>query len=123
MTQIPISMEQPAQSQVPLPHACTECRRRKQKCDRQWPCNHCQKRKVVDQCRFKDDSTTPDQPEGAWAASSDVKRKLEQNSSDDERDTDAAEVLEAIGYSRGHVLAKLDEEVHYFHPLPFFLTY
>lgn len=104
-----ISMEQPVQSRVPLPHACTECRRRKQKCDRQWPCNHCQRRKVVDQCRFKDDKS--EQLEGAWAASSDVKRKLEQHSSDDERDTEAVEVLEAIGYSRGHVLAKLDEEV------------
>ena len=100
-----ISIDPTVQS-PPLPHACTECRRRKQKCDRQWPCNHCQKRKVVDLCRFKDD-----QPESAWASAPDTKRKLDQNSSDDERDTDAAEVLEAIGYSRGHVLAKLDEDV------------
>ncbi|KAH8651161.1 hypothetical protein BX600DRAFT_387814 [Xylariales sp. PMI_506] len=36
--------------------ACSECQRRKQKCDRQWPCNHCQKRKVPDQCRFRHDA-------------------------------------------------------------------
>ncbi|KAH8173422.1 fungal specific transcription factor domain-containing protein [Sarocladium implicatum] len=32
--------------------ACTECQRRKQKCSREWPCNHCLKRKVPDQCSF-----------------------------------------------------------------------
>lgn len=36
------------------PHSisCTECQRRKQKCSRQWPCNHCQSRKVLHMCHF-----------------------------------------------------------------------
>ncbi|KAL9574794.1 hypothetical protein ACKAV7_001206 [Fusarium commune] len=34
--------------------ACTECARRKQRCNREWPCSGCQKRKVADKCRFKD---------------------------------------------------------------------
>ncbi|KAM3488966.1 hypothetical protein MY3957_007727 [Beauveria namnaoensis] len=32
--------------------SCSECQRRKQKCNREWPCNHCLKRKVADKCRF-----------------------------------------------------------------------
>jgi len=32
--------------------SCTECQRRKQKCSRQWPCNHCQSRKVPHMCHF-----------------------------------------------------------------------
>ncbi|KAH7324993.1 fungal-specific transcription factor domain-containing protein [Stachybotrys elegans] len=32
--------------------ACTECARRKQKCSREWPCNHCIRRKVPTECRF-----------------------------------------------------------------------
>ncbi|KAF2625222.1 hypothetical protein BU25DRAFT_412673 [Macroventuria anomochaeta] len=32
--------------------SCTECQRRKQKCSREWPCNHCQARKVAHLCQF-----------------------------------------------------------------------
>ncbi|KAF1960472.1 hypothetical protein CC80DRAFT_489604 [Byssothecium circinans] len=32
--------------------SCTECQRRKQKCSREWPCNHCQVRKVPHLCQF-----------------------------------------------------------------------
>ncbi|KAF2690949.1 hypothetical protein K458DRAFT_412264 [Lentithecium fluviatile CBS 122367] len=32
--------------------SCTECQRRKQKCSREWPCNHCQARKVPHLCQF-----------------------------------------------------------------------
>ncbi|KAL2845700.1 fungal-specific transcription factor domain-containing protein [Aspergillus pseudoustus] len=35
--------------------ACTECQRRKQKAsqlDREWPCNHCQARKIAHLCKF-----------------------------------------------------------------------
>ncbi|KAL4959613.1 uncharacterized protein BDV14DRAFT_184360 [Aspergillus stella-maris] len=32
--------------------ACTECQRRKQKCSRTWPCNHCQGRKIAHLCKF-----------------------------------------------------------------------
>ncbi|KAL2820761.1 fungal-specific transcription factor domain-containing protein [Aspergillus granulosus] len=32
--------------------ACAECQRRKQKCSREWPCNHCQARKIAHLCKF-----------------------------------------------------------------------
>lgn len=32
--------------------SCVECYRRKQKCDRKWPCNHCLDRKVGHLCQF-----------------------------------------------------------------------
>ncbi|CAN8097712.1 unnamed protein product [Discula destructiva] len=32
--------------------SCLECQRRKQKCSREWPCNHCQARKVPHLCQF-----------------------------------------------------------------------
>ncbi|KAF2872342.1 hypothetical protein BDV95DRAFT_491779 [Massariosphaeria phaeospora] len=35
-----------------LTSSCSECQRRKQKCSRQWPCNHCQSRKVPHLCQF-----------------------------------------------------------------------
>ncbi|KAF4457671.1 putative transcriptional regulatory protein C3C7.04 [Fusarium austroafricanum] len=92
-----------------LRSACTECHRRKQKCNRQWPCNNCQKRKVADQCRFKDDSKGSPS-EDAWAPSVDVKRKRDMRGLDDDSDSDVGDVLEAIGYSRLHLLTKLDQD-------------
>ncbi|KAL4934729.1 uncharacterized protein BDV17DRAFT_250038 [Aspergillus undulatus] len=32
--------------------SCSECQRRKQKCSRTWPCNHCQGRKIAHLCKF-----------------------------------------------------------------------
>ncbi|PHH64565.1 hypothetical protein CDD81_4344 [Ophiocordyceps australis] len=32
--------------------ACNECQRRKQKCNREWPCDRCQRRKIADECRY-----------------------------------------------------------------------
>ncbi|KAK4233006.1 fungal-specific transcription factor domain-containing protein [Achaetomium macrosporum] len=32
--------------------ACLECQRRKKKCNRQWPCSHCQDRRIAHLCRF-----------------------------------------------------------------------
>ncbi|KXX82257.1 Cutinase transcription factor 1 beta [Madurella mycetomatis] len=37
---------------VPSAVSCVECQRRKQKCNRQFPCNHCLKRGVSHLCRF-----------------------------------------------------------------------
>ncbi|KAM0553163.1 hypothetical protein ACHAPJ_007450 [Fusarium lateritium] len=103
------SVEDLTQPDALLRSACTECHRRKQKCNRQWPCNNCQKRKVADQCRFKDDSKgSPG--EDAWAASLDVKRKRDLKGSEDDSDSDVGEVLEAIGYSGLHLLSKLDQD-------------
>lgn len=106
------SVEGIAQPDALLRSACTECHRRKQKCNRQWPCNNCQKRKVADQCRFRDDSKGGP-GEDAWAASLDVKRKRDMKGSEEESDDDVGDVLEAIGYSRLHLLTKLDQDVSF----------
>ncbi|PNY20651.1 Uncharacterized protein TCAP_07335 [Tolypocladium capitatum] len=49
--------------------ACTECQRRKQKCDREWPCDRCQRRKIADECRYSYSNPPP------VAASHDAKDK------------------------------------------------
>ncbi|KAH6894356.1 N-terminal binuclear Zn cluster-containing/DNA binding domain-containing protein [Thelonectria olida] len=33
--------------------SCAQCQRRKKKCSRQWPCNHCQSRGLAHQCRYE----------------------------------------------------------------------
>ena len=104
------SVEGIAQTDALLRSACTECHRRKQKCNRQWPCNNCQKRKVADQCRFKDDSKATS-GDDAWAASLDVKRKRDMQGEEGDSDDDVDGILEAIGYSRLHLLTKLDQDV------------
>jgi hypothetical protein len=104
------SLEAIAQPEALLRSACTECHRRKQKCNRQWPCNSCQKRKVADQCRFRDDFKAGS-GEDAWSASVEVKRKRDEVGREDESDSDVGDVLEAIGYGRLHLLTKLDQDV------------
>ncbi|KAJ4212862.1 hypothetical protein NW759_011503 [Fusarium solani] len=48
------------QSQVDVGHkrgrrvtACIECRKRKKKCDRRWPCNHCRRRQSAHECKYE----------------------------------------------------------------------
>ncbi|CAG7563671.1 unnamed protein product [Fusarium equiseti] len=103
------SVEGIAQPDALLRSACNECHRRKQKCNRQWPCNNCQKRKVADQCRFRDDSKAAS-GDDAWAASLDVKRKRDMQGEEGDSDDDVDGILEAIGYSRLHLLTKLDQD-------------
>ncbi|KPM44444.1 hypothetical protein AK830_g2065 [Neonectria ditissima] len=76
-------------------------------CNREWPCNHCQKRKVADRCSFNHDA---DQ-NSAWVPSDDVKRKRERESIDDVDEWDTAAGLEAIGYTSSHILANLEIDV------------
>ncbi|GAB0135631.1 hypothetical protein EsDP_00003962 [Epichloe bromicola] len=42
--------------------ACTECQRRKQKCNREWPCDRCQRRKIADECRYNYSKPALDEP-------------------------------------------------------------
>jgi hypothetical protein len=83
--------------------SCTECHRRKQKCSRSWPCNHCQTRKVSHLCQFpaKKSTTESESPK------SDIqelgKRKLDDSAADGteaEVEDDAATVhaMKALGY-------------------------
>ncbi|WAO83982.1 Zn(2)-C6 fungal-type domain-containing protein [Fusarium falciforme] len=85
--------------------ACTECARRKQKCNREWPCNHCQKRKVADKCRFKD----ANQPAVEKAASDNLrKRRLNNDASTESEEFDIDDTesdgIDALGYMPAHVL-------------------
>lgn len=47
-------MSNAAESDASTTHhvSCSECQRRKQKCSRQWPCNHCSSRGVSHLCQF-----------------------------------------------------------------------
>ncbi|KAH6608352.1 hypothetical protein Trco_001698 [Trichoderma cornu-damae] len=47
-------------------NSCTECKRRKQKCNRIWPCLHCKNRSIESECRFitKQPSAASQGPQG-----------------------------------------------------------
>ncbi|RDA89497.1 hypothetical protein CP533_6812 [Ophiocordyceps camponoti-saundersi (nom. inval.)] len=86
--------------------ACTECQRRKQKCNRVWPCNHCQKRKVADKCRFG--SCIP------VSTRTEAGRKRELSHDDeltDSSDTspwdDGESGFGALGYTASHLFSSL----------------
>ncbi|KAF4468905.1 transcriptional regulatory [Fusarium albosuccineum] len=90
--------------------ACAECHRRKQKCNREWPCNHCQKRKVADKCRFLQPPASS--PSDTLTPASDKKRS---RSRQDEGEPDTSEPddgddgpgLEAMGYAAGPLFESL----------------
>ncbi|RDA82606.1 hypothetical protein CP532_6894 [Ophiocordyceps camponoti-leonardi (nom. inval.)] len=52
--------------------ACTECQRRKQKCNREWPCDRCQRRKIADECRYNYSSAPPASSTNAYVPSAPV---------------------------------------------------
>ncbi|KAF4585960.1 Fungal specific transcription factor [Ophiocordyceps camponoti-floridani] len=85
--------------------ACTECQRRKQKCNRVWPCNHCQKRKVADKCRFSTCTPAPVRNEAGR------KRELSHDDLTDSSDTspwdDGDSGFGALGYTAGHLFSGL----------------
>lgn len=105
-------------------------------CNREWPCNHCQKRKVADKCRFN-----APLPDGKPKSPTDPERKhtyprsLDGHEDDDEGIDDATERgvsvaadaaagehtlgLEAIGYMAAPLLARLGIEVKVRSSLPF----
>jgi hypothetical protein len=108
--------------------ACSECSRRKQKCNREWPCNQCQRRRIPDQCRFPSLSSpsgdkrsrshvrkrkTGHQDAGGrydanWDADNETKIKLEDGQaavvSDSAEDTPG---FEAVGYMMANMFASL----------------
>ncbi|KIL95978.1 hypothetical protein FAVG1_00717 [Fusarium avenaceum] len=91
--------------------ACAECHRRKQKCNREWPCNHCQKRKVADKCRFIQPNTASS-PSDSLTPGSEKKRSRSreddgepESSEPDEDDDDVG--LGAMGYAAGPLFESL----------------
>jgi hypothetical protein len=55
--------------------SCSECQRRKQKCSRQWPCNHCSQRGVSHLCQFGARKGSPNSELPKEASKSAKKRK------------------------------------------------
>jgi hypothetical protein len=82
--------------------SCTECQRRKQKCSRQWPCNHCQSRKVSHLCQFTPKKTSTDSESPKNESSEEKKRKRDEPDNDlnegDNEDLSTADALRALGY-------------------------
>ncbi|PSS03380.1 hypothetical protein BD289DRAFT_478550 [Coniella lustricola] len=88
--------------------SCLECQRRKQKCSREWPCNHCQARKVPHLCQFA--SRKPQTADSSLANAPPKlsnKRKEETFASDlaaieDDPDHGLSDGLARLGYMPGH---------------------
>ncbi|KAH7084816.1 hypothetical protein BKA63DRAFT_399617 [Paraphoma chrysanthemicola] len=96
--------------------SCSECQRRKQRCSREWPCNHCQARKVAHLCQFtvrKSQQDTP--PESAREPSNEArgrKRSLSGSPNatvalSDPDVGDSEDGLKLWGYMPGHVHYKV----------------
>ncbi|KAH7256757.1 fungal-specific transcription factor domain-containing protein [Fusarium tricinctum] len=95
-------------SQASYRSACTECARRKQKCNREWPCNGCQKRKVADKCRFKDTN----QPVNEKAALDRYRRnrinnKTSPDSVESQLEDSGSDGIDALGYMPSHLIFDL----------------
>ncbi|CAI6101326.1 unnamed protein product [Clonostachys chloroleuca] len=98
----------------PVQHrsACAECQRRKQKCNRQWPCNQCQKRKVASKCAFTH-SETSSVGENRTTGSTSQKRSADFE--DDDNDNDSlgedddidADAFSKMGYLAGSLVSDL----------------
>ncbi|KAL7795460.1 hypothetical protein V8C43DRAFT_321310 [Trichoderma afarasin] len=82
-------------------YACTECQRRKQKCNKIFPCVHCKSRGVQRNCIFKEkpakpanpppqpsDATTSRTAAGVGASKKRYRGSSEDSSSDDDSDAD-----------------------------------
>ncbi|RGP70420.1 hypothetical protein FSPOR_3995 [Fusarium sporotrichioides] len=105
--------------------ACTECARRKQKvtkpsakspiaitrislCNREWPCNGCQKRKVADKCRFKDtNQPVVEKVSVERQRKNRVNIKSSPDSIDSELEDTASGGIDALGYMPSHLLFNL----------------
>lgn len=80
-------------------------------CNREWPCNHCQKRKVADKCRFIQPNAASSPPD-SLTQGSDKKRSRSRDDDDEpevsepEDDDDDVE-LAAMGYAAGPLLESL----------------
>jgi len=96
--------------------SCVECQRRKQKCNRQFPCNHCSKRGVAHLCRFVSRASNKGEANEGQSKSSSRKRALDSIWSEDtdsafagssryddsHGDIDASDALNALGYMPHH---------------------
>ncbi|KAK8145500.1 hypothetical protein G3M48_004349 [Beauveria asiatica] len=87
--------------------SCSECQRRKQKCNREWPCNHCLKRKVADKCRF----ALPAAKAPAEASTALDSRKRQASPDEAHENVISADFPpDSLGYSTADLLAGLGLE-------------
>ncbi|KAF4997372.1 hypothetical protein FGRMN_3957 [Fusarium graminum] len=80
-------------------------------CNREWPCNGCQKRKVADKCRFKDTN----QPVTEKVALDRLKRsrinnKTSPESAESEFGDAGTDGIDALGYMPSHLLFDLTSD-------------
>ena len=100
--------------------SCTECQRRKQKCSREWPCNHCRSRKVAPLCRFGPKKADSPKDDGEGRIKSQKRRRTDSDDGEDDNGHDRSrnprgnepdEVsLGALGYMPGHNHFGLDDQ-------------
>ncbi|KAG6033711.1 hypothetical protein E4U41_006844 [Claviceps citrina] len=80
-------------------------------CNREWPCNHCQKRKVADKCCFSQSSIAQGGPEKASRQAVGRKRQLSYEESMDTTESTAWDDVEcdfeSLGYTASHLFAGL----------------
>ncbi|KAJ6782043.1 hypothetical protein PWT90_03861 [Aphanocladium album] len=75
-------------------------------CNRQWPCNHCQKRKVADRCRFS--QATTGSSERAPSSGNRKRNRNRDDQDDSSSDEDDDEDFEALGYGGAHFFTNLE---------------
>ncbi|KAL6870531.1 hypothetical protein J3F83DRAFT_714610 [Trichoderma novae-zelandiae] len=106
-------MTQTKEAETLMQSACSECKRRKQKCSRYWPCQHCGTRRVGNHCIFQTvlEVKTPeerqaqiqelvDEMEGSCFFSHAFNEEMDDDSADTAVD------LEALGYSTDQVVSR-----------------
>ncbi|ORY11153.1 fungal-specific transcription factor domain-domain-containing protein [Clohesyomyces aquaticus] len=95
--------------------SCSECQRRKQKCSREWPCNHCQSRKVPHLCQFGPRKVQTDSSPDSSQNCRSLKRSNEEIDEEsppisDGTDKETENGLKAWGYMPGHVYYNLGRD-------------
>ncbi|KAK1251668.1 hypothetical protein MKX07_007147 [Trichoderma sp. CBMAI-0711] len=110
-------MTQAREMGVQMHSSCSECRRRKQKCSRYWPCRHCGTRRVANECTFQSvlEVKAPEERrtrldklaaemEGASFFSQALNEELDDGS------PSTVDDLEALGYSSAHAVSSCSLE-------------
>ncbi|KAK8141042.1 hypothetical protein G3M48_000962 [Beauveria asiatica] len=75
-------------------------------CNRQWPCNHCQKRKVADRCCFS--HATSGSSERAPSSGNRKRTRNRDEQSEPSSDEDDTQDFAAIGYGGAHFFTNLE---------------
>ncbi|XTI84235.1 hypothetical protein V2W45_162913 [Cenococcum geophilum] len=96
--------------------SCIECKRRKQKCDRLWPCNNCQTRRAAHLCQFGDlHSTRNDEPPPKKKKIDSINEYTSESEQQDvinqQPEPDAASALKVLGYLKHDIFQAISSPV------------